>query len=270
MRTNSTQLPEIDELKAIMEKEAWRDPASGKEAVHYPDFSVAVEWLRALELDASLFEQSLSWEEVLVLGDQLREEVIKRTLNRISEHELLNIVKKVTAYLGEADAPEISELIFVFGSQSTSRIHTAVDLWQKGLAPKIFITGGHPFFKETESEAEVFKNYAIEHGVPLDAMIIESEAITIADNVRRSINLFEEKGINYSRMILVTAWFVQRRSWSFMMKYIPDEYRLYRVNAPVNPRGDYTENGWFKNENGIRLVFGELVKLRIGVALNTA
>ena len=270
MRTSHTQLPKIQELIDIMKKEAWRDPPHDKEQTHYPKFDIVIEWLQTLGLDPSLFTAPATWEDILTQGEKMRAEVIKRTLKNHSDHNLQSILKKVTAYLGETDIPKKSDLIFVFGSQNIARMQSAIDLWKQGLAPNIFITGGHPYYQETRSEAEVFKDFANKQGVPEDKIIIEPQAISVADNVRRSINYFEEKHIKYSSMILVTAWFVQRRSWAFMSKYIPSDYKLYRVNTLINADGDYAEKRWFTNENGIKIIFGEFVKLRIGVALNTA
>ena len=272
MRIDYTQLPAVQELKEILEKEAWRNPAAGKENTHYPDFTTVINWLSLLNEPQDLFTGDKTWEEIIVRGTEIEERVVRKTLSG-AEKGRLDLEKtagKVTEYLGGEDVPEEADMIFVFGSKSNTRIQKAVDLWREGLAPKIFITGGSPHYKEGEEpEALVFKQYALTRGVPEGAIIVEPQAITIADNVRRSINLFEEKGIAYRRMIMVTAWFAMRRSWAFMMKYIPGEYKLFRAGTPVKTGGDFDPNLWWKNENGIRVVFNEYVKMRTGVALNT-
>lgn len=270
MRTSSAQLPEIEEAKSIIEKEAQRNVESGKEDMHYVDFSLVIEWLRMLELDTEPFTEQLPWEETLTIGNAIREEVIQRTIVHNTEEQFQEVMKRVTAYLGEEDVPQSSDLIVVFGSNNPARMQTAIDLWKQGFAPYIFVSGGHPYFQTSEPEAEIFKKMAIEQGIPSEKIIIETEAITVSDNVKRTLNALEEKDLNFSKIILVTDWFAKRRAWAIMMKYIPATSEIYRVNAPVNPEGDYAPDRWFHNEKGIRLVFGEFVKMRITTLLNIA
>lgn len=259
------QLPAVTELKKIMEKEAWRDPAKGKENKHYPDFKLAVEWMKLIGLDDQIFCSNFPWEEVLGRGLELGKSVVEKTLGASDE----DIYKRIVEYLGDADEPRKADLIFVFGSKSPLRMEKAIELWGRGMATKIFVTGGHPNYESGPAEAEVYRQLAVGRGVPEDAIIIEPQSITIADNVRRSLNLFEEIGLEYGRMILVTNWFAMRRSWAFMMKYIPAEYKLYRVISEVKEGGDFDPKLWWKNPNGIRVVFNEFVKMKTGVALNT-
>ena len=222
------------------EKEAWRDPVRGKADIHYPSFDTVVNRLNFLGISSGIFLDDVGWEEVISEGKSLEQEVVKKTLARVDDVDLKEVLGEVAGYLGEEDVLRISDLIFVFGSKSLSRIQKAVKLYKGGLAPKIFITGGHPFYEQGEPEAQVFRGYAVERGVPEKDIIVEPESITVADNVRRSLNLFDKMGMKYLNMILVTAWFAQRRSWAFMMKYISEDQVLYRVNSPVKPGGEYT------------------------------
>ncbi|TSC88116.1 MAG: hypothetical protein G01um101416_139 [Microgenomates group bacterium Gr01-1014_16] len=266
-RTSYTQLPAVKELEEIMKKEAWRQPAKGKENIHFPKFDSVIVWLNLLKLDTGLFTADKTWQEVIVEGTELETDVVQRTL---ALEDMETVANDIYAYLGENDSPKTSDLIFVFGSQSTLRIQTAIDLWKSKMAPKILITGGSPIYKSNrDPEAVLFKKYALSHAVPEEAIIIEPDAISIADNVRRSINLFEAQKINYQKMILITAWFAMRRSWAFMSKYVPSDHSLYRVVAPVNPEGDFAKDRWWKNPNGIKVVFNEFVKMKTGLALNS-
>ena len=54
-----------------------------------------------------------------------------------------------------------------------ARIDHAIDLWRRGLAPRIIFTGGFGD-RDTTSEAAVGQRYAIEHGVPPRAILIEN------------------------------------------------------------------------------------------------
>jgi hypothetical protein len=264
-RTSYLQLPQIEELKKIMEQEAWRNPPKGKEDIHYPDFTVADKWLWKVKIGSDIFSNIKSWEEVITEGIRIEKEIVDKTLDKFDE----NTAREVSDCLGEEDELTKADLIFIFGSRSQSRIEKGVELYKQGWANKILITGGHPIYEKRRPEAEVFGEWAREKGVPDSDLIIEPQAITIADNVRRSLNLMEGRGIKFKKMIIVAPWFGQRRCWAFMMKYIWPECKLIRINSTVNNDGDYAKNKWWKNENGIRVVFNEFVKMRTGVALNT-
>jgi uncharacterized SAM-binding protein YcdF (DUF218 family) len=54
-----------------------------------------------------------------------------------------------------------------------ARLDHAIDLWRRGLAPKIIFTGGFGD-RDTTSEAAVAQKYAIDHGVPARAIMIEN------------------------------------------------------------------------------------------------
>jgi uncharacterized SAM-binding protein YcdF (DUF218 family) len=268
-RTDPTQLPGLDELSAILAQEAQRPVFPGKANLHYPHFELAISWLNLLGLDSRVFSADLPWQEVITDCTYLENKVISKTLDPVNQLRLATLFPSLTDYLGETDVPRSSSLIYVFGSQNLSRIQTAVNLWKENLAPLIFITGGHPHYQETPSEAEIFKNYALSAGVPESSLIIEPQAITVADNVRRGLNLLDSQSIKFDSLITVTAWFSQRRSWSHLIKYIPD-IPIYRVNSPVKSDGDFAPNRWFANSNGIKVIYNEFVKMKTAVSLNTA
>lgn len=272
-RKDHTQLPAVKELELILDKEAKRPIADGKESKHFASFDLPTQWLEMLGISGSLFTTNRSWQELVLLGDDVQAEVVAKTMQAMKEEkpEFLELMKEVTAYLGQQDAPEPSDAIFVFGSKSLARIEIAVDLFTKKLAPRIFISGGAPVYKQREqSEAQVFKAYAVEHGVSASAVALHDGAITVADNVRGGLNSMDEQGLPHNSLILVTAWFAMRRSWAHMMKYVSEDTHLYRVNAPVTANGNFTEESWFRNETGIKTIFNEFGKLRISEMLNTS
>jgi hypothetical protein len=265
-RTNYTQLPEVKELEDIMAKEAKRKLARGKEQLHYPRFDAVENWLASIDIDAQIFHSNLNWKKTLTGLNDLIPEVVKNTL---AKNPCKKIFDDIYAYLGEEDAPQKADIIFVFGSKSTARIFKAIEIYNTGLAPKIFITGGSPYYKSGEPEAEIFKQYAVAKGVPDKDILIDTKSISIADNVKRGLNMFDNWYLNYQKIIMVINWFAMRRSYTHMLKYIPNENTLYRVASDVDPKGDFAKDRWFKNESGIKVVFNEFVKMKVGILLNT-
>jgi uncharacterized SAM-binding protein YcdF (DUF218 family) len=75
-----------------------------------------------------------------------------------------------------------------------ARIDHALELWTRKLAPRILTTGGAGGDPEY-TEGEVARNYLVRHGVPSEAILVESEgestweSTAIAAEMMRRLNL---------------------------------------------------------------------------------
>src|SRR5436190_1125713 len=65
-----------------------------------------------------------------------------------------------------------------------ARVDHGIALWRRGLAPRIIFTGGFGDH-DTTSEAAVAERYAIEHGVPAQAILIENAGRSTVESLRR-------------------------------------------------------------------------------------
>src|SRR5437764_12668449 len=64
-----------------------------------------------------------------------------------------------------------------------ARLDHALELWRRGLAPRLVLTGGFGD-RDTMSEAAVSRQYAIQHGVPAAALLIENKGRYTDDSDR--------------------------------------------------------------------------------------
>jgi uncharacterized SAM-binding protein YcdF (DUF218 family) len=65
-----------------------------------------------------------------------------------------------------------------------ARLDHAIDLWRRGFAPRIIFTGGFGD-RDTTSEAAVGQRYAIDHGVPANAILIENAGRSTAESLEQ-------------------------------------------------------------------------------------
>ena len=72
-----------------------------------------------------------------------------------------------------------------------ARLDHAVALWHRGLAPRLIVTGGRRAGDRT-SEAATGRRYAVQHGVPDSAILMESEGRTTAESLRAAAALLAE------------------------------------------------------------------------------
>jgi hypothetical protein len=270
----TSQLPSSDELRQIMSAEAVRAVPATKRAAHYPDFSTFVELLGYFDLDTSLMTTNWTedvWlnERCLERGEKLMQQLVDRLVAATHADQLLKHLYRLYDYLAEEDPVEPVELIFVFGAKTPLRIQKAVELYQAGFGQRLVLSGRSSFSSSAEqSEAEIYKAYAIQQGVPETAILTETQSITVPDNVRSSLNLFDELSIQPKTILLVNSPYVQRRGWCLFKKYTEDNVRIIRQNCGTAER--FSRELWYRTEEGIRVVANEYIKMKIAQVLNTA
>lgn len=64
-----------------------------------------------------------------------------------------------------------------------ARIDHAVTLWRRGLAPTLVVTGGRGP-GDTTTEAAVARRYAMAHGVPASAIVVEGKSRSTSESLR--------------------------------------------------------------------------------------
>lgn len=88
----------------------------------------------------------------------------------------------------------------------------AAQLYQRGLAPLIVVSGGvgaHP-----PSEAEVMARLAAAAGVPADGLVLEDQAHTTQQSVRFTTPLLEESDVQ-SIIVVTSPFHLFRATWMY-------------------------------------------------------
>ena len=113
-------------------------------------------------------------------------------------------------WIGERDQAAAADVIIVLGAAAydarpspvfEERIRHGIDLYQRGLARHIIFTGG---FGEGArfSESQVARRYALRHGVPARAILIETASRTTWQNLQQAAALMKARG--FKRAIIVS------------------------------------------------------------------
>ena len=110
----------------------------------------------------------------------------------------------VAAYIhwvGERDQAAPVDAIVVLGAAAydaqpspvfAARIEHGLDLYRRGLAPKLIFTGGYGGSRARYSESQVARRYALRAGIPASAILIEATSRTTVDNLRQARRLMLE------------------------------------------------------------------------------
>lgn len=254
-----------------MTLENYRPVPSYKNETHFTNFEPAIHLFQALDLPTDYFQQDWQWsdlehKDLIAQINEIGNLFLSKVLQSPPPRTLLN---QAYDYLAEEDAPEPAELIFVFGAKTPARVEKAIELYQQGLAPKLMFSGGNAVYHQQEySEAETYRDIAIQAGVKESDIILETKSITLPDNVRTSLNYLDQNNFPLKKLILVNSPYCQRRGWCVFKKYTLHDIAITRINCTT---GDtYSREQWFKHPEGIKVVFNELVKIKLSHILNTA
>jgi uncharacterized SAM-binding protein YcdF (DUF218 family) len=115
------------------------------------------------------------------------------------------------AWTGQRDEARPSDAIIVLGAAAydakpspvfEERIRHGIDLYKRGIAPKIIFTGGYGGVGARFSESQVARRYALRNGVPDKAILIESVSRNTHDNLRQASQLMQQHGLH--RVVIVS------------------------------------------------------------------
>jgi uncharacterized SAM-binding protein YcdF (DUF218 family) len=81
-----------------------------------------------------------------------------------------------------------------------ARLDHAIDLYRRGLARTIIMTGGVGA-GDTVSEAVVSKRYAVKAGIPADAILVERTGLTTLESLRGVERLMEKDGLESAVLV---------------------------------------------------------------------
>lgn len=156
------------------------------------------------------------------------------------------------------------DCILVLGSKIAHkyRVPKAVELYNAKRSNILLLSGGTII--ETEygmiSEAEMMKLKAIELGIPVENLIIESESKTTQENIICSL-LSLERAIKLTKIksiLLVTTRYHMRRSLMMAETFMPKWIRVFP--CPANDTNTLRHN-WFLTERNSKLAKDEAYKI---------
>lgn len=260
MRTSGADLPTKNDLFDILALESQR------KAVKFDFIDKNHNLFLAYKRLASLAGAETKWIDdyrTIELG-----ELVKRATR--TTDELCNYIAHKTPDVDDVfdalvrrDESQEADAIFVFGSPSDVRVHVAIDLYKRGFADKVILSGRGPHYGVNEvSEAERMRRVAIAAGIPSEAIRTENEAVTIPDNVKRTLDMFEQEQWFPRKLLIVVASFVTTRAAMDWYKFSPWLIEVMCVSPPDGVLSEaFRRDGWYKSEQGTRVVLNEYYKI---------
>jgi uncharacterized SAM-binding protein YcdF (DUF218 family) len=112
-----------------------------------------------------------------------------------------------------------------------ARLDHAIDLYHRGLAPRIIFTGGLGR-GDTITEAEASRRYALRHDVPAAAIMMEREGVTSAQSVRAAAALMAAAGLESALLVSDSYHMLRLELLARRSHIVP--YRAPAPNAPID------------------------------------
>ncbi|MFE7069523.1 YdcF family protein [Streptomyces sp. NPDC057620] len=107
------------------------------------------------------------------------------------------------------------------GSHDLGVADTAVDLYERGMAPLLVFTGATSRTtrdRMPRGEAVHYRERALERGVPASAVLVEPHARNTGENIRFSKAVLEEAGVDVSSVLLISKPYEERRAYATACK----------------------------------------------------
>jgi uncharacterized SAM-binding protein YcdF (DUF218 family) len=166
---------------------------------------------------------------------------------------------------GSRDGARASDAIVVLGAAQyvgrpspvlRARLDHALDLWQRGLAPRLIFTGGMGA-GDTTSEAAVSRVYALKHGVPDTAILLENEGRTTRESLAAVSAIMHARQLRTA--ILVSDPFHMLRLRILSTHFGVDAYTSPTKTSPISAnRGQ-----------ALSYVISESIKVPMMIVANT-
>jgi uncharacterized SAM-binding protein YcdF (DUF218 family) len=174
-------------------------------------------------------------------------------------------IEKTSDYIFLNDGEQKSDLAFVFGTHLCLRqsVEKAVELYNKGLIPKIVFTGGvNAVSKKIESKE--MKNLALMLGVKEQDIITEDKSTNTMENVTFALPIIDKEiGLaNIKKITVVVKDFHSRRAVMTLKKYLTEHIKI--LSAPYESDDHrYSKEVWHETEIGREKINEEIDKIRL-------
>lgn len=178
-------------------------------------------------------------------------------------------IREITSFIFIEDKPEKADVIFIPGGSWPEPSEKAAGLWLDGYAPYILPSGKYSMSKgyfpgpmtkaqkysgKYNTEWEFMKDVILSYGVNEDVILKEDNAIWTKENAFKSREVTDKNGLDINTAIICCKSFHAKRCLMFYSWAYP---KTELIVCPVDIEG-ITKDNWFKTENGIEKVMGEL------------
>ena len=178
---------------------------------------------------------------------------------------LLGIAALFLCFLGAghfldapAQPPVKADLMLALGGDNGARADRVLELYRKGLAPKVLLTGPEGGHSKTRATYLNWRaRYLIDEGVPERAILYDRRAVNSWEEAVNTLNLMREMKLD--RVLVVSdPPHLRRLSWVWA-KVFAGSGKTYTLVA--SEMEDWDAARWWRTSPNAQFVFAEYIKL---------
>jgi uncharacterized SAM-binding protein YcdF (DUF218 family) len=184
-------------------------------------------------------------------------------------NEVLQLAEILWNYHHVNHELKTSDLIIGLGSHDLRVAEYTAQLFLQNLAPLIIFTGGQDPHKGDiagtgwkKTEAEMFKNIAVEKGVPEEKIILENLATNTELNARYSESIIQDKALKAEQIIVVTKPYMERRAYVTFKNFWQNKNTNIIITSPKLSFLEYLTDDKDYQEKAINIMVGDLQRIR--------
>ncbi|MEN9852651.1 MAG: hypothetical protein RI996_594 [Candidatus Parcubacteria bacterium] len=192
------------------------------------------------------------------------QEIVESIYTKINSEkistEINDLLCKMWDYLAEGDTLKKSDLIFVFGGISKLAVEEAIRLKKEDYAPYILFSGKHASYVNgiEKTEAEQYRDMAIERGVDPSEILIETESVNTPENIMKSRDVLFERNYVPKSIIVVSLPYHMKRAALTMWAGFEWEPKIIR-HPGLSAK--FTRENYYTDIKGFSYVFYEYIKI---------
>lgn len=158
-----------------------------------------------------------------------------------------------------------TDAILGLGSLDTRTADRAAELILDNLSDLLIFSGGYGKITKdhnADTEAELFKDIAINKGVPAEKILVEPKSSNTGENIQFTEQLLRDQGIKVSSLIVVTKPYMERRVYATFRKQWSDpDVELIVTSPQINYEQHF--NSCIPKDLFLNIMVGDLQRIKV-------
>lgn len=181
--------------------------------------------------------------------------------------EIVDALKVIWKYMRLNEPIVPCDLIIGCGCANKMIPVRCAELYKTGYAPKILFAGGKGKITSKEfskSEAEIFKDIALDMGVSERDIILETKSTNTGDNFRFALDIIKERKMDVKKILIVHNPMNERRTLSSAKAILKD--KEVHITSPITTFDEYIANLELSEDkiiDKISVIVGDIQRLII-------
>ena len=157
-----------------------------------------------------------------------------------------------------AQSPVNADLLVALGGDNGARADRVLELYRRGLAPKVLLTGPEGGHSKTRATYLHWRaRYLVDQGIPEQALLFDYRSVSSWEEAVNTLKLMQAMGMD--RVLVVSdPPHMRRLSWVWG-RVFAESGRHYTLVA--SDMEDWDAQRWWRISSNAQFVFAEYIKL---------